>query len=238
MIKVTTYGTGSSGNAYIVSDGETSLLLEAGLSPRKLGKDLYDVDAVLISHEHLDHAKYASQLSKRGLTIYGSHGTLESLDGVIDWEVMETNLWTRIGSIQIKPFDVKHDASQPFGFLIISDNGGVLLFVTDTGTYYGTQIEALIDIFNIDIAMIELNYDEDSVFKSDRIFAQRSMSDTGHMGLSDVHTLVNKLKPKTKLVFIHMSGEHLNRKTVSELIDRDYIYAEPKLVISGGNNDG
>lgn len=64
----------SKGNAYVVSDGETTLLLECGLTFKELQKrlsyHLAGITACLVSHEHQDHAKAAAQLLKRGVPVY------------------------------------------------------------------------------------------------------------------------------------------------------------------------
>ena len=86
----------SAGNAYIVEDGETRILLECGLSHKKLlklsGFALSDFRACLVSHEHKDHAKAVEDLLGRGMDVYMSAGTAEALRleaGITPVESME-----------------------------------------------------------------------------------------------------------------------------------------------------
>ena len=85
----------SAGNAYIVSDKDTRILLECGVSHKKLQKlsgfSLPEFQACLVSHEHKDHAKSVSDLIERGMEVYMSQGTAEALetDGVTLIEHME-----------------------------------------------------------------------------------------------------------------------------------------------------
>lgn len=77
----TSLASSSKGNAYVVSDGDTTLLLECGLTckelQKRLGYQLSGVTACLVSHEHQDHAKAAAQLLRQGVPVYMSyHSTI------------------------------------------------------------------------------------------------------------------------------------------------------------------
>ena len=103
----------SAGNAYVVSDKETRILLECGISHSKLQKlsgfKLSEFQACLVSHEHKDHAKSVSELISRGMEVYMSQGTAEALEteGVSTVESMEQ---FNVGSLDIVPFATFHDA--------------------------------------------------------------------------------------------------------------------------------
>ena len=126
----------SAGNAYVVSDGETRVLLECGLPPKKLmklvGGPLTDFKAVLVTHEHKDHAKSALDLIAKGMEVYMSAGTAEALETDLS-KTVEHMQQFNVGSLDIVPFTTFHDASEPLGFLIRSRvDGEVLAFATDT----------------------------------------------------------------------------------------------------------
>lgn len=126
----------SAGNAYVVSDGETRVLLECGLPPKKLmklvGGPLTDFKAVLVTHEHKDHAKAALDLIAKGMEVYMSAGTAEALETDLS-KTVEHMQQFNVGSLDIVPFTTFHDASEPLGFLIRSRvDGEVLAFATDT----------------------------------------------------------------------------------------------------------
>lgn len=147
----------SHGNAYMVSDKETRVLLECGISHKKLQKlsgfQLTEFAGCLVSHEHKDHAKSVADLIKDGMTVYMSEGTAEALeeDAVTLIEAMEQ---FNIGSLDILPFATFHDAAEPLGFLIKSRvDGDVLAFATDT-------VNLRYKFPGLNILAIEANYDK------------------------------------------------------------------------------
>ena len=147
----------SAGNAYVVSDQETRILLECGISNSKLQKlsgfKLSEFQACLVSHEHKDHAKSVQELLSRGMEVYMSQGTAEALEteGVSTVESMEQ---FNVGSLDIVPFATFHDAREPLGFLIKSRvDGDVLAFATDT-------VNLRYKFPGLNILAIESNYDK------------------------------------------------------------------------------
>lgn len=147
----------SAGNAYIVSDKDTRILLECGVSHKKLQKlagfQLTEFQGVLVTHGHKDHAKSALELISRGMDLYMSQGTAEELetDAVNMIEHMEQ---FNIGSFDIVPFTTFHDAKEPLGFLIKSRvDGDVLAFATDT-------VNLRYKFPGLNILAIEANYDK------------------------------------------------------------------------------
>lgn len=136
MIEIKTLASGSSGNAYIISDGATTLLLEAGISVKKIARQtsISSIDACLISHEHGDHAKSAADIiNKYSIDLYASQGTLNALNLASDYRahVIKSECQVNIGTFAVMPLTMKHDAAEPLGF-IISSSAGKLLFATDT----------------------------------------------------------------------------------------------------------
>ena len=120
--------SGSSGNATFVSDGKTNLLIDCGMSGAKLKESLHaidvmpeSIDALLITHEHVDHTKGAGVISRRyNIPIYTTQGTHTSMDiGNIADEnikIITEDTDFEIGNIGICPFAIPHDAAQPVGF--------------------------------------------------------------------------------------------------------------------------
>ena len=156
----------SSGNAYIVSDKDTRILLECGVSHSKLQKlsgfKLSEFQACLVSHEHKDHAKSVADLISRGMEVYMSQGTAEALetDGVKLIENMEQ---FNVGSLDIVPFTTFHDAAEPLGFLVKSRvDGDVLAFATDT-------VNLRYKFPGLNILAIEANYDKQILERCERI---------------------------------------------------------------------
>ena len=156
-MKFQALASSSSGNAYIVTDRDTRILLECGVSHNKLQKlsgfKLTEFQACLVSHEHKDHAKAVADLISRGMAVYMSPGTADALetDAVNLIEHMEQ---FNVGSLDIVPFTTFHDAAEPLGFLIKSRvDGDVLAFATDT-------VNLRYKFPGLNILAIEANYDK------------------------------------------------------------------------------
>lgn len=156
----------SAGNAYVVSDKETHILLECGISHSKLQKlsgfSLSEFQGCIVSHEHKDHAKAVLELISRGMPVYMSEGTAEALetDSVNLIESMEQ---FNIGSFDIVPFATFHDAKEPLGFLVKSRvDGDVLAFATDT-------VNLRYKFPGLNILAIEANYDKAILERCERI---------------------------------------------------------------------
>nr|WP_314759770.1 MBL fold metallo-hydrolase [uncultured Porphyromonas sp.] len=132
-------GSSSAGNAYILrsSSGE-KLLIECGVDDTRLLEaldyDLQHLSGCLLSHEHGDHSREARWVTSRRIPLYCSAGTAEALQMEEDpmVRVFQSKKQTQVGSFTVLPFDVKHDASEPLGFLIEHEEMGRLLFVTDS----------------------------------------------------------------------------------------------------------
>lgn len=156
----------SAGNAYVVSDRETHILLECGISHSKLQKlsgfSLSEFQACLVSHEHKDHAKSVAELIGKGMAVYMSQGTAEALetDGA---ELIESMEQFNVGSLDIVPFTTFHDAKEPLGFLIKSRvDGDVLAFATDT-------VNLRYKFPGLNILAIEANYDKNILERCERM---------------------------------------------------------------------
>ena len=165
-MKFEALASSSAGNAYIVSDKDTRILLECGVSHTKLQKlsgfSLSEFRACLVSHEYKDHAKAVQELISRGMVVYMSQGTAEALeaDGV---ELIEDRSQFNIGSFDIVPFTTYHDAKEPLGFLIKSRiDGDVLAFATDT-------VNLRYKFPGLNILAIEANYDKNILERCERM---------------------------------------------------------------------
>src|SRR5690606_8284936 len=116
------------------------LLIECGVTIKEIKQSIgYDVDKLvgcIVTHEHNDHSQSLKDLLRCGIDVYASAGTFEAL-GLLG--IRKTNSVTpmksfQVGGFKVMPFDVKHDAKQPVGYLIEHVDCGKVLFLTDT--YY------------------------------------------------------------------------------------------------------
>ena len=204
-MKFTSFASGSTGNLYSVSDGKTSLLLEAGLPFKEMqkltGHTLSTFDACLLTHEHGDHAKGAFDLAKYGTPVYCSAGTHQGIGEKLGFsKTIKSGLSFWVNTMQIMPFSIEHDAAEPLGFLIRSEyDGESLVFATDT--FYLKHRFPAVTIF-----AIECNYAHDLIGDcpyQDRLF-------TSHMSLKQcLDTLAhNDLSQCREIHLLHMSDSH------------------------------
>lgn len=157
MINVTTLGSGSSGNCYVIDDGHSKLIIETGVKFAKVQQtvnfDFSNVVGVFISHEHLDHVKYIKRfVDLTAVDFYASGGTFAALglSGYRFNPMLNAKTYP-VGNWLVTPFDVKHDAVEPFGFIFQNLKGERLLYVTDT--YYVKY-----RFKHITHMMVEMNY--------------------------------------------------------------------------------
>ncbi len=157
MISIKVIASGSKGNCYSVTNGRHTLLLECGVSFSRIQKALdykmSDIEGVLISHEHGDHSKAAHDVIRHGIDIYTSQGTADAV-GLSGHRVNTMKAFQPfyIADWSILPFELEHDAAEPFGFLLSSGDEKVL-FITDTA-YCGYRFRGVTHL------MIECNFSE------------------------------------------------------------------------------
>lgn len=231
-MKVEVLGTGSSGNCYKVEIGTATLLLECGLPykviQRKLNFKVSDIDACLLSHEHMDHAKAIKDLIKAGVDCYMTKGTAEALEvsghRVNTFYRSPDRQWQYnfkiLRDLIILPFEAVHDVAEPVSFYIKSKkNEESLVFVTDTA-YLKYKIP------DCDCLMIECNYVKEKLDKSARFgninLALRNRIVKNHLSLENLVEALkaSDLKSCKKIYLLHLSDsnsdEELIKKTIQE----------------------
>lgn len=215
MIDVNAIASGSTGNCYVISDGETSLMIEAGvpLSIIRPRTDVSKISALLISHEHQDHAKHAMDVAiTYGLPIYASKGTLDKIsDGRrnVYGRVLTPFVQSSIGSFDVIGFPTEHDAADPMGFFIRSRaTCETLLFATDT-YFIRPQFDA------VDYLMIEANYKMDYLIQSVAIGAiNQRVADRvihSHFELDNVKRFIESIQERSslkKIWLLHLSASN------------------------------
>ena len=217
-ISLRVLGSGSSGNAALISGGPTTLLVEAGLSCRALekriadaGRHPSDIAAVLVSHEHGDHCRSATTFAKRyGVPVACTEGTWNCL---ISRNGAETPEWLplvpgdgrRIGTITVTPFRTPHDAIDPIGFRF-ERGGAALAHATDFG-HLTADMEKAIE--GASVLLIESNYDEQQLFESRYPFAirQRIASTRGHLSNGALAMYLRRRLPASvnMVILAHLS---------------------------------
>lgn len=231
-MEIEVLGTGSSGNCYKVKIGKATLLLECGLPykviQKKLNFKISEIEACLVTHEHMDHAKAVKDLMKAGVDCYMTKGTAEALKvnghRLHNFYKSPDRGWQYnfklLKDLIILPFEAVHDVAEPVSFFIkTKDEKESLVFVTDTA-YMKYKIPAC------DVLMIECNYVKSVLDKKDKQgeidVSLRNRIVKNHMSLE---TLVEALKAadlsRTKKIYVlHLSdlnsNEELIKKTIQE----------------------
>ena len=211
-MKFEALASSSQGNAYIVSDRDTRILLECGVPHKKLQKlsgfSLSEFKACLVSHEHKDHAKSVQELINRGMDVYMSPGTSEALGYTDLVKLIEHMEQFTIGSFDIVPFTTFHDAKEPLGFLIKSRvDSDVLAFATDT-------VNLRYQFPGLNILAIEANYDKDILARCEKLPDKvRHRIENSHM---EIDTLCDYLRSLDLSVCREIHLLHLSDATSHE----------------------
>lgn len=218
-MKIEAIASGSSGNCYKISNEDTTLLIECGIPYKKIQQALNfkttDIDGVLVSHEHMDHAKACKDLIKAGVNLYMTKGTKEALklDGhrVKSFKNFGDSYFdVDIGSFKIKPFKTVHDAKEPVGF-VIYDSLAIeeLVFITDT--------QYSIYSFSPDYFMMEVNYVREAINKNDSLHPDlRARIKENHMSLDTAINLLERsdLSRLKKIYVMHLSDANSDAEVI------------------------
>ncbi|QZY55160.1 MBL fold metallo-hydrolase [Crassaminicella profunda] len=216
--------SGSSGNCQYIESSDSSLLIDAGLSGKRIqqamesiGKDMEKVQGILITHEHNDHIKGVGILSRRfNIPIYANNNTWKEMKdklGKVDEEnirYFDTGEEFFIEDIKIKPYSISHDAIEPVGFSFYHDHAKVSI-VTDTG-YVPETVKK--EIQGSDVLLLESNHDVE-MLKMGRYpwyLKKRVMGDEGHLSNETAGEIIAELvkldMPINNVLLGHLSKEN------------------------------
>lgn len=190
-MRVCVLGSGSGGNSTLIESRGTAILIDAGLSGlrvrqemRALGLVSQKIAAIFLTHEHADHCCEAGSLARRlGCPIYGTQGTLEALrwclSGREELRPFSPGERLVVGSLELTSFPVFHDAAEPCGYLVRSEEGTVGL-ATDLGVMSRAALEALAAC---DAVILEANHDLEMLKTGPYPWElkQRIRSEVGHL---------------------------------------------------------
>lgn len=199
--------SGSKGNATLIGNDKTLILIDMGVSLTSLkdglneiNKDISDIQAVFITHDHTDHTSGIKYIKDR--KFYALEGTLKD-----NYFPLQEDEWVEINTLLIKPLNTSHDATNPCGYLI-KDNDETLVYITDTGYI---KEDTLSICKNPTYLILESNHDISMLIKSNRParLKSRIMSDVGHLCNEDsaifaTYIIGNKTK---EIVLAHLSEE-------------------------------
>jgi phosphoribosyl 1,2-cyclic phosphodiesterase len=195
-VRVVSLGSGSSGNALLVEVGATRVLVDAGFTAaiirarlRQWGVAPQSIAAVLLTHEHHDHARGAVEFANRfGVPLIANAPTLDVVARAAPAErpperqTLAPGASMRVGAVEVLSFSISHDAVAPCGYVLGSGAWRVCV-VTDTGEVTPPMAEAL---RMAHVLVIEANHDEDRLLSGPYPWhlKRRIRSATGHLSNS------------------------------------------------------
>jgi phosphoribosyl 1,2-cyclic phosphodiesterase len=195
-------GSGSTGNATLVEGGGTRVLIDAGLGPRTLaerllaaGVDPTSVDAILVSHEHGDHARGAAAFAaKWGMRLMGTTGTYAAAglgaEAIPGFDAIAAGEAVAVGRLSVRAVAVPHDAAAPVAF-VVTCGGHAIGHATDLGHVTRGLVEAF---RHCDAVLIESNYDPALLRDGPYPWAlkERILSPLGHLSNADVARFLDR----------------------------------------------
>ena len=239
--------SGSSGNCQYIKTENTTILVDAGLSGKKIqqeivniGEDPKKVDAIFITHEHIDHIQGAGIMSRRlNVPIYANRKTWEAMNTYIG-DIKSENIkildeCAEVGDLSIIHFDISHDAANPVVYNIFYKNKKISL-VTDTGCTNDLIINSIMDS---DLLLVESNHDEDMVLIGPYPWTlkRRVLGEFGHMSNDTAGNLISRVVRRgTEIVLLgHLSKENnfpqLAYKTVENILKENFIDVNPGICL-------
>ena len=220
-MRLVVFASGSSGNCSLVCGGKTSLLIDAGISLRRIrsalrdeGLSLEELSGVLITHEHSDHIAALKMMAKYSRVPVFAPGTVRRyLDGQIPelgdrLHRIDENGCFSLGELTVTAFPTPHDTAQSVGYCIAHGDRR-LGFCTDTGC---VSDEMLRHLTGCSAALIEANHDVDRLVAGPYPFPlkRRILSERGHLSNADCASLACALAGSgtRDLVLGHLSREN------------------------------
>lgn len=234
--------SGSSGNCIYVGSDDTHILIDAGISRKKIEEglnsidlSLKDIDAVFVTHEHIDHIKGLGVMSRKdGIPIYSTPGTINGIAattslGDIDnsyYNTIKADSDTRIKDLVIHSFGVSHDANEPVAYNVTCDDKKASV-ITDLGYYDDYTIS---NLTGSDMMLVEANHDINMLQLGSYPYylKQRILGDKGHLSNETSARLINNLlNDHIKGIYLgHLSKENNYDKLAYETVKLEIDMSE------------
>lgn len=222
LLQFCSFASGSSGNCYMVKNEKTALLIDAGISGKRIFQALEDtgtapedVSALLITHEHIDHVKSIPIVTKKlpNIVAYANEATWENIERPVADEkkcCFTTGEDFCIGDFCIRPFAIPHDAAEPVGFSIYFEDRQISI-VTDVG--YITD-EIFEEITDADLLVLEANHEKEILLMGRYPYhlKRRILGENGHLSnvsAGECLCSIIESKPKKRRILLgHLSNEN------------------------------
>lgn len=247
-LRFSVLASGSTGNATLVQTDRGTIMVDAGLSAKKLeqlmkqvGTEASEVSAILVTHEHADHIKGLGAFARKyKLKVFANDATWKAMEAQIgeleagQREVLATGDMMEFGGMRVESYAISHDAADPVGYCFYCGDRKLGL-ATDLG-YMSTKVkEKLLDS---DALVLESNHDV-GMLRMGRYpwnIKRRILGDTGHLSNEAAgEALIDLLEGRTRKVYLaHLSRDHnlmdLARLTVNNILEERGISLKSRSV--------
>jgi len=214
-MKLHILGSSSQGNCYLFQGITETLIWDCGISLLEVKKALnFDISGIvgcIVDHIHGDHFSKVKDFLSAGINVYASQGTIDK-SGIKNHHLLAIShkRLFNLGGFEIYPFDVKHDAPEPLGFLIRHKECGTTLAVTDT-YYIPYKFPGLTNI------LCEANYDleiANQAIENGASVHVRNRVMQSHMSIDTLCDFLkaNDLSKVNNIVLLHLSNGNSNAK--------------------------
>jgi phosphoribosyl 1,2-cyclic phosphodiesterase len=223
-MRLVSIASGSSGNCIYIGSDQTHILVDAGISNKRIEQGLNEIglkgkelSAVVITHEHSDHIKGLGVLARRsGVPIYGTKETLDEIRAMKSLGEFPKELYHEIrpdvdfmvGDLTISPFSISHDAANPVAYRV-KDGRHQVAVATDIGHYDQYTIDHL---QGLDAVLLEANHDVNMLMTGPYPYylKQRILGDHGHLSNENAGRLLSYiLHDNMKHILLgHLSKEN------------------------------
>ncbi len=223
-MRMVSFASGSSGNCIYIGSDDTHILIDAGISCKRILESLSqiglspeDISAVVVTHEHNDHVKGLGVLAKKlGVPIYATAATisrLQELEFLEDYPdelfcPVTADAYFSIGDLELLPFSISHDAADPVGYRVRNGKKQAAV-ATDMGNYSQYTIDHL---QGLNALLLEANHDINMLLtgRYPYYLKMRILSDKGHMSNENAGRLLNAvLNDSMQAILLgHLSKEN------------------------------
>ena len=218
-MQVAVLASGSKGNAVFVEMDGIRILIDAGISARRikqelaaLGEDVEGLDAIFVTHEHGDHIKGLPTLAKKyGIQVYARPATFRAMSCYEDLPLECVNRIAdrvRLGRVVVKAFDIPHDAADPVGYVVQGTARCVV--ATDMGNA-GDGVREMLE--GAHVLVLESNYDEAMLRQGSYPYSlkQRILGPLGHLSNKRAGEVAATLKRRPQILLLAHLSESNNR---------------------------
>jgi len=244
-MRLCSIASGSSGNCIYVGTDHCNLLVDAGISGKrieaglnKIGLKTSEMQGILVTHEHSDHISGLGVLARKyGIPIYATKETISEILsttslGKVDESLfcsIEPDMEFQLKDVNIKPFSISHDAANPVAYVMEEGNKRMAV-ATDMGKYDEYIIDKL---QNLDVLLLEANHDVNmlQVGKYPYPLKRRILSDRGHLSNEASGQLLSKvMHERMKCVMLgHLSKENNYAELAYETVRLEVLQANKEL---------